>query len=728
MIIGLGTGEGGPGAGAASASNTNPPVMAAIRTRAQLDKLVMLKARVDSEKKEEERDESLLDDDSETEDRGINAVSATDAESASAMETESASGSVFRDEDGNTESDLESGFSPASTCVELDIGKGHATVTAARRAASCRRQLNPSPTTTEKAGIRTTFTSGGDERVLRCNIVHNIKDRTTSSASFDIGKKTCNTCVSGPHSAVAGRDGRPVVFAAADQSFPACVPATDAGECIRVVRVEDGSLQEIIHALADAIGNSKLDPGTVVALGSISHLAEVGSAQYLTDWVRSRHWLKSRFGETLIVCPLIPVLCGGWEGRSTVRALLEVLHWFLSVSDTEAVLMRGLMQEFINSNLAHKTGRGWADGRQCIKAPAGFDTKAFVSLVSEGWGCRPDGIPPMSPAAESVYLLSLLALLNDAFGTGLSLAPMLGRKKSDWKSTAATAAKKRFIAVIGGSNADRLAERLEEDERQVFRLTSPGWRVTRNSVLSVVTTIASLDPQPDSLIIQALDNSAFFCLQEDGTMSLPVRSYMDGKYHVEGELRVASVEQTNGLLRNLLPLLKAVPGAEVFIVTCLPRYVRSPCCEEATHLVGRALSGFKEKIIADLTSMKRAVRQFMHRERLVQVRVVDPTSLCEDLDYDQDNLDLDPVHQPPAFYAKLAAALTAMQEGEGFSSAEGRSDRRSGPDPKRIKLVSSSSGRGFPLRGGRGGGGGSGRAGRGGPRGGPRGRGFRGRF
>ena len=67
-------------------------------------------------------------------------------------------------------------------------------------------------------------------------------------------------------------------------------------------------------------------------------------------------------------------------------------------------------------------------------------------------------------------------------------------------------------------------------------------------VLSVVTTIASLDPQPDSLIIQALDNSAFFCLQEDGTMSLPVRSYMDGKYHVEGELRVASVEQTNGLL------------------------------------------------------------------------------------------------------------------------------------------------------------------------------------
>ena len=227
MIIGPGIGEGGPGAGAASASNINPPVMAAIRTRAQLDKLVMLKARVDSQKKNEEMDESLLDDDSETEDKGINAVSATDAESASAMETESASESVFRDEDGNTESDSESGPSPASTCMELDIGKGHATVIAARRAASCQRQLNPSPTTTEKAGTRTTFTSGGDERVLRCNIVHNIKDRTTSSASFDIGKKHAT-----PASLArtvrwrGGMVGRSSLRRRTSPSRPACRPLT----------------------------------------------------------------------------------------------------------------------------------------------------------------------------------------------------------------------------------------------------------------------------------------------------------------------------------------------------------------------------------------------------------------------------------------------------------------------------------------------------------------------
>ena len=56
----------------------------------------------------------------------------------------------------------------------------------------------------------------------------------------------------------------------------------------------------------------------------------------------------------------------------------------------------------------------------------------------------------------------------------------------------------------------------------------------------MVNTIACLDPQPDCLIIQALDNSAYYCLQEDGTLSLPVKSLMDRKYHVCGELRLAS--------------------------------------------------------------------------------------------------------------------------------------------------------------------------------------------
>ena len=137
MIIGPGFGEGGPEAGAASADTNCPTDPAAVRTRAQLDKLVRLKARAESKKKEE-IDESLLDEDSESEDKGSRGDSAMDADSASE--------DVFRDEEKSAESGSESGVSPLSTQDVFEIGKGHAMVIAARKAASCRRHLNPSPT------------------------------------------------------------------------------------------------------------------------------------------------------------------------------------------------------------------------------------------------------------------------------------------------------------------------------------------------------------------------------------------------------------------------------------------------------------------------------------------------------------------------------------------------------------------------------------------------------
>ena len=129
MIIGPGFGEGGPEAGAASADTNCPTDPAAVRTRGQLDKLVMLKALAES-KKREEVDESILDEDSESEDK--------QSRGDSAMEADSASEDVFGDEEKKAESEAESSVSPSSTQEVFEIGKGHAMVIAARKAASGR--------------------------------------------------------------------------------------------------------------------------------------------------------------------------------------------------------------------------------------------------------------------------------------------------------------------------------------------------------------------------------------------------------------------------------------------------------------------------------------------------------------------------------------------------------------------------------------------------------------
>ena len=328
------------------------------------------------------------------------------------------------------------------------------------------------------------------------------------------------------------------------------------------------------------------------------------------------------------------------------------MHWFMSLGDTEAVLMKGIMQKYIEIDLARSVGRGWADGRQCLRAPAGLDTKAFVLLVSEGWGCLPDGNRSLPPPAEQEIILSLVTMLNDAFCTNLCTRPLLYRKGNDWQvaATTKTKAKELAIVVVGGSNANRIAERMERHKRQVFRLITPGWRITGGGMESMVRNIASLDLQPDCLIIQALDNSAYYCLQEDGTLSLPARSGVDGKFHVKGELRVASEEQTMALLRLLVPLIKAVPGATVLLVTCLPSYTNAPCCEDNTHMVGRD-PGTAARIVADLAQMKKHVRAFANRENLSQLKIVDPVQLLDGINMAGH---VNPVHFPEELYDKLA--------------------------------------------------------------------------
>ncbi len=65
------------------------------------------------------------------------------------------------------------------------------------------------------------------------------KKKLNTSASFTpLGR--CHTCLSGEHDAWEGREGQPVIVAAADQHFPANLPADGDGECIRILRVENG--------------------------------------------------------------------------------------------------------------------------------------------------------------------------------------------------------------------------------------------------------------------------------------------------------------------------------------------------------------------------------------------------------------------------------------------------------------------------------------------------------
>ena len=72
-------------------------------------------------------------------------------------------------------------------------------------------------------------------------------------SSFDLESLKCTTCPLKPGHIVLYREANeklnmyhyPAVFIISDQSYPANIPTGGEGECLKIVRVEIGSLDEL---------------------------------------------------------------------------------------------------------------------------------------------------------------------------------------------------------------------------------------------------------------------------------------------------------------------------------------------------------------------------------------------------------------------------------------------------------------------------------------------------
>ena len=115
-----------------------------------------------------------------------------------------------------------------NSAVMGHFGRGYNAVRAARKAASCLRQLNPAPRSIESS-CTGSFLTGGDARALRTKVGSNINTRINLSASFDPAGGRCISCMGGGHDAFSDAAGGPVALVASDQAFPACLPVWRGG-------------------------------------------------------------------------------------------------------------------------------------------------------------------------------------------------------------------------------------------------------------------------------------------------------------------------------------------------------------------------------------------------------------------------------------------------------------------------------------------------------------------
>jgi hypothetical protein len=121
------------------------------------------------------------------------------------------------------------------------------------------------------------------------------------SLSFDPRNLECLGCTS--HHNITKQS--PFTLILADQNF---IPfLTDAdGNCVPVARMENASLCDLVDFGFELLDKFIPPPGSVIMLGSASHLFRVGAGMYAKDLIESRTKLNARW-RNIHICPLPPL-------------------------------------------------------------------------------------------------------------------------------------------------------------------------------------------------------------------------------------------------------------------------------------------------------------------------------------------------------------------------------------------------------------------------------------
>ena len=179
----------------------------------------------------------------------------------------------------------------------------------------------------------------GDDRPSLSFMVHSFATNRNICSSFNTASLLCLTCSYKPeHKVLSGlkepdppKYSCPVVFVLSDQSFPACFPTGGEGECLKILRLEDGTLSNLTNIFLESVKQFIVPAGSVVLLHSTSLLAWAGPAAYCEDFVRARQRIYGVYRSSLTVIGGLPLLANGCKDPDLVQDLATVSIWMETV-------------------------------------------------------------------------------------------------------------------------------------------------------------------------------------------------------------------------------------------------------------------------------------------------------------------------------------------------------------------------------------------------------------
>ena len=170
------------------------------------------------------------------------------------------------------------------------------------------------------------FFNIGDTRENLTKVVFDLDAKQCYTSSYDTATMSCQCC--GQFLEKNGdRYGRQT-YIIADQNFPAALPSDASGlKCLKILRIEGGSLDELAERFLQLHRGWQIIPGSIILIGSLSHLAAVGVAAYAEDLCAAVGKLAAGLNKAASVAPLPFVIAGDIEDPELIRGIVELYAW-----------------------------------------------------------------------------------------------------------------------------------------------------------------------------------------------------------------------------------------------------------------------------------------------------------------------------------------------------------------------------------------------------------------
>jgi hypothetical protein len=509
-----------------------------------------------------------------------------------------------------------------------------------------------------------TFFSEADGRIKLASVKVILGQKKTWSYSFDCNSFECLGCTQHhgrlyfPRRGSGGRGGRQTIWLC-DQSMPPIIPVTSSLGCIKIIRLENGSLFDLADGLVELLGGRQVAAGSVVLLSSASNMAAAGTAGYTQDLVAAIHHLRRNLGDHISYGPLPNILFNGSDDENLVRTNLEVGAWAAEAfKDCDALLSSSFKQ--LEMMMVGRGRGGRQSNYRCrLRLPSSHNSQAsYTTWSSGGWEDYPAKLRPPSTSEEKTLYHTIIGELRERHALDLEPEPVIER----WPvAVYSREEKKKTFLIVGSSHASRTAEALKRAGFGAELIFKPNWRALKNAIRDLAKELADEinakleERKIDAVVLQLLDSNVYWALQEDGS-SIAARLGPDKRYHIDGDLITISKSAQHSLFGNLKPIFDCINGKDFLLITPLPRYVAGGCCEDADHMPNRRLPGFEQQLEDDLRATATNFKDFLFTHGYKNGKVVDPAISLRKLQKSE-IWGQDPVHPMDKAYDKIAEGV-----------------------------------------------------------------------